>query len=72
MRIKPAAGLKVRDHVTRQLLPAEGIDVVATNGMPHDPYWRERILHRDVEVVDTAPSDATGPTPEADASAHGS
>lgn len=86
MRIKPAAGLKVRDHITRQLIPEEGIEIVATDGMAHDPYWRERLSHGDVEIVtakpvaiaapaaapDPAPAEAITDIPEADPSAHGS
>lgn len=88
MRIKPSPGLKVRDHVTHQLLPAEGIDIVDTAGVANDPYWRRLIRDKDVEVVPpAAPGSAPEPAkiaieaperhvdedhPEADQPAHGS
>ncbi|NPD67299.1 DUF2635 domain-containing protein [Lichenicola cladoniae] len=57
MRIKPASGLKVRDHVTRQLLPEDGIDVADTNGVPHHPYWQQLMNHGDV-VAEEPPQEA--------------
>ena len=63
MRLKPAAGLKVRDHVTRQLLPAAGIDVADTDGIPSDPCW-QRLLHdRDVVVCEAPPTQEAAPLP---------
>ena len=61
MRIKPAAGLKVRDHVTRQLLPAEGIDIAETDGRPVDPHWQFMLRHGDVELVKAAAEPAAPP-----------
>lgn len=51
MRIKPAAGLKIRDNVSRQLLPADGIDVADVDGIPVDPYWQRLLRDKDVEVA---------------------
>ena len=46
MRVKPAPGLSVRDPITKQLLPAEGIDV------PDDSIlWNKIINDGDVVVV---------------------
>lgn len=56
MRIKPASGLKVRDHVTRQLLPDEGIDVLDHDGAAVDPYWQRLIRDKDVEIVPDVPA----------------
>ena len=79
MRIKPASDLKVRDNLTRQLLPAEGIDVADTDGVPHDPYWQRLLRDKDVELVEPpqeaavlSPAPAEAPNPEAAPSAHGS
>jgi hypothetical protein len=44
MRVKPAPGLSVRDPMTKQLLPAEGIDV------PDDSILWTKILN-DGDVV---------------------
>ncbi|ACC71058.1 DUF2635 domain-containing protein [Paraburkholderia phymatum] len=47
MRIKPAPGLSVRDPVTKQLLPADGIEV--PDG---DIFWTRCLNDRDVVLVD--------------------
>lgn len=52
MRIKPGPGLKVLDHATRQWLPADGIDVPDTGGVPTDPYWQFLLRHGDVQAVE--------------------
>jgi hypothetical protein len=44
MRVKPAAGLSVRDPLTKKLLPPEGIDV--PDG---DILWTK--MHNDGDVV---------------------
>lgn len=62
MRIKPATGLKVRDHVTRQLLPEDGIDIEATNGVPNDPYWQRLLRDKDV-VLDEPLQEAAALAP---------
>lgn len=47
MRVKPAAGLKVRDPHTKKLLPDDGIDV------PDDsPVWNRILNDGDVVLVD--------------------
>ncbi len=79
MRIKPASGLKVRDHLTRQLLPAEGIDVADVEGVPVHPYWHRLLRDQDV-VVDEPPQEAAPLSaalaeennPDAAPAAHGS
>jgi Protein of unknown function (DUF2635) len=43
MRVKPAPGLSVRDPVTKQLLPADGIDV--SDG---DIFWTRCLNDKDV------------------------
>lgn len=43
MRVKPAPGLSVRDPVTKQLLPADGIDV--PDG---DIFWTRCLNDKDV------------------------
>lgn len=55
MRIKPAPGLQVRDPVTKQLLPADGIDV------PDDSILWNKILN-DGDVVRVASTKAVAPT----------
>ena len=48
MRVKPAPGLSVRNPETKQLLPAEGIDV------PDDSIlWTKMINDGDVVAADT-------------------
>ena len=60
MRIKPAPGLSVRDPITKQLLPAEGIDV------PDDSIlWNKILGDGDVVRVDDAKSIATTGAPAA-------
>ena len=79
MRIKPASGLKVRDHLTRQLLPEDGIDVADVDGNPVHPYWQRLLRDKDV-VVDEPPQEAAAlrpagtedPHPNAAPAAHGS
>jgi hypothetical protein len=46
MRIKPAPGLSVRDPVTKQLLPADGIEV--PDG---DIFWTRCLNDGDVVLV---------------------
>ncbi len=49
MRVKPAPGLSVRDPDTKQLLPAEGIDV------PDDSIlWTKILSDGDVVLVSNA------------------
>lgn len=51
MRVKPAPGLSVRDPMTKQLLPAEGIDV------PDDSIlWTKMLNDGDVVRVPTVAS----------------
>ena len=79
MRIKPASDLKVRDHLTRQLLPEDGIDVADVDGVPVHPYWQRLLRDRDV-VVDEPPQEAAALRPagiedlhsDAASAAHGS
>ncbi|MEX3635955.1 DUF2635 domain-containing protein [Paraburkholderia sp. BR14320] len=54
MRVKPAPGLCVRDPLTKQLLPPEGIDV------PDDSiFWTKMLNDRDVvQVFSPAPDTA--------------
>lgn len=53
MRIKPAPGLSVRDPETKQLLPADGIDV------PDDSIlWNKILNDGDVVLVQTKSSSA--------------
>lgn len=52
MRIKPAPGLSVRDPETKQLLPADGIDV------PDDSILWTKILN-DGDVVQVTAKPAT-------------
>lgn len=47
MRVRPKAGMTVRHPQTKQIIPAEGIDV-----LPTDLYWHRRVQQGDVEVVD--------------------
>ncbi|MFM0306274.1 DUF2635 domain-containing protein [Paraburkholderia sp. RL17-383-BIF-A] len=49
MIVKPAPGLKVRDPVTKQLLPPEGIEVSDT-----DIFWTRAMNDGDVVVVNSA------------------
>lgn len=47
MRVRPRAGLVVRDPLNPAIpLPAEGLDV------PRSSYWRRRLRVRDVELVE--------------------
>lgn len=51
MRVKPAPGLSVRDPETKQLLPADGIDV------PDDSIlWNKILNDGDVVLVPTKAS----------------
>jgi hypothetical protein len=53
MRIKPAPGLSVRDPETKQLLPADGIDV------PDDSIlWTKILNDGDVVLVTAKPGPA--------------
>ena len=52
MIIKPAPGLKVRDPVSKRLLPAEGLEVPETN-----TYWARRLRSGDVVRVEAPASD---------------
>ncbi|WP_175980059.1 DUF2635 domain-containing protein [Caballeronia zhejiangensis] len=53
MRIKPAPGLSVRDPETKQLLPADGIDV------PDDSIlWNKILNDGDVVLVSAKSSSA--------------
>lgn len=53
MRVKPAPGLSVRDPETKQLLPADGIDV------PDDSIlWNKILNDGDVVLVSTKSSSA--------------
>ena len=79
MRIKPASGLKVRDHLTRQLLPEEGIDVADVDGIPAHPYWQRLLRDGDVFAGGAPQEDASVPAlraedphPDAAPAAHGS
>lgn len=47
MRIKPADGLKVRDPETKELIPADGVEV-----SEYDLYWAARLRDGDVVLVD--------------------
>jgi len=54
MRVKPAPGLKVRDPLSKQLLPAEGIDV------PDDSIlWTKLLNDGDVVKASSATPSAT-------------
>lgn len=46
MFVKPAAGLTVRDPVSRKALPPDGAEV------PNSTYWRRRLAAGDVILVD--------------------
>lgn len=50
MRVRPKPGMTVRHPQTKQIIPAEGIDV-----LPTDLYWHRRVQQGDVEVVDEQP-----------------
>lgn len=65
MRIKPKAGLKIRDHFSRQILPDDGIDIQSFAGMPAHPYW-QRLL-RDGDVVEVPSNAPAFPASEGDA-----
>lgn len=54
MIVKPAPGLKVRHPVTKQFLPAEGIEV--PDG---DIFWTRAVNDGDVVVDAPAPASAT-------------
>ena len=77
MHIKPTAGLKVRDPISRQLLPADGVDVSdqLLPGVPDNPYWRQLIRFGDVEVVPPAKVEPGAPpaakVEEPEAAEHG-
>jgi hypothetical protein len=46
MRVKPNAGLQVRDPETKQFIPPEGIEV-----SEYDLYWVTRLRDQDVVLV---------------------
>lgn len=50
--LKPSAGLKVRDCVTKELIPSSGIVVESVGGKPAHPYWQRLLRDGDVERVD--------------------
>ena len=50
MRIKPAAGLSVRDPVTKKIIPEEGFEVPE-----FDMYWTARLRDGDVVPVVAEP-----------------
>lgn len=50
MRVFPATGLKVRDPVKKDLLPAEGREVSDT-----DSFWHRRLADGDVVLAKPAP-----------------
>ncbi|GBR00535.1 DUF2635 domain-containing protein [Acetobacter oeni] len=54
--LKPREGLKIRDCMTRELIPATGINVEEVAGRPRSPYW-QRLL-RDGDVTTAAPQPA--------------
>ncbi len=56
MKLKPAAGLAVRDPELRDFLPEEGRDV------PRTDYWLRRLADGDVVDPDAPP--ATAPVAE--------
>jgi len=47
--------MTVRHPQTKQIIPAEGIDV-----LPTDLYWHRRVQQGDVEVVDEPPAAPEG------------
>lgn len=51
MLIKPKPGLSVRHHATRELLPADGVEIPDQDGVPTDPYWAFLLRHGDVEAA---------------------
>ncbi|WP_322080166.1 DUF2635 domain-containing protein [Burkholderia cenocepacia] len=55
MIVKPAPGLKVRHPVTKQFLPAEGIEV--PDG---DIFWTRAAADGDVVIAAPAPAQARG------------
>jgi hypothetical protein len=56
MRVKPAPGLSVRDPVTKQLLPADGIDV--PDG---DIFWTRCLNDKDVVLGSAEDSASAAP-----------
>lgn len=60
MFVKPAPGKRVRDPQSRQHIPAEGMEVSAT-----DTYWVRRLQDGDVVVVKPAAKAAPTPAPKA-------
>lgn len=64
MHVKPTSDpsrAKVRDPVTKQFLPPEGLTIVDVDGVPSDPYWQRLLRDKDVEVV--KPADIKPPSP---------
>ena len=54
MRVRPRAGVIVRDPETKQPVPASGRDV------PRSTYWMRQLLDGDLELVpDNEPDRAT-------------
>jgi hypothetical protein len=51
MRVKPAAGRKVRDPKTMKFIPEEGIELKQLS-----TYWTKRLQDGDVLEVNDAPS----------------
>lgn len=47
MYVKPAAGILVRDPITRQHLPEDGMEV------PDSQYWQRRIADGDVIATES-------------------
>ena len=56
MRVKPKAGLVVRDPVTKFSLPPEGREVQPS------AYWLRRLTAGDVVPVETAPTPELPPS----------
>jgi hypothetical protein len=50
MRVKPAAGLKIRNPATGRHLPPEGLEV------DDSVYWRRRLAEGDVVRVEVPPA----------------
>lgn len=50
--LKPSAGLKVRDCVTKELIPSSGVTVESVGGKPAHPYWQRLLRDGDVQMVD--------------------
>ena len=70
MLVKPATGLKVRDPVKKDYLPADGRTVSET-----DIYWNRRLRDGDVVLVkpdsEVAPAVAAAPVSKAAATSGG-